>query len=71
MATAWAEAALGRMYWKGQGVAQDYVEAAKLLRTAVEQVQVVGQVTIAAMIIAGTVGLHHYAEAAKWRLPPE
>jgi TPR repeat protein len=57
---------LGVMYSKGDGVVQDYKEAAKLYRKAAEQGVATAQYNLGKMYIDGKGVEKDYKEAAKW-----
>lgn len=61
-----AQRSLGHMYEKGQGVPQDYAEAAKWYRLAAEQGDVETQFKLGVMYDKGWGVLQDSAEAAKW-----
>jgi TPR repeat protein len=57
---------LGVMYAKGQGVAQDYAEAATWYRKAAEQGYAPAQCKLGTMYSQGHGVTQDYAEAMKW-----
>jgi TPR repeat protein len=57
---------LGWMYYNGEGVTQDYAEAAKWFRKAAESGLQIAQHNIAVMYESGMGVTQDYAEAAKW-----
>jgi TPR repeat protein len=61
-----AQFALGMQYSIGQGVPQDYVEAAKWIEKAALQGHLKAQYTIGVMYDAGKGVPQDYAEAVKW-----
>jgi TPR repeat protein len=62
----WAQNWLADAYLLGQGVAQDYAEAAKWYRLAAEQGDASAQNSLAFMYDTGKGVKKDYAEAAKW-----
>ncbi len=61
-----AQANLGFMYAKGQGVPQDYTEAVKWYRLAVEQGDAVAQATLGLMYAKGQGVAQNYIQAYMW-----
>ncbi|MGD0024393.1 MAG: tetratricopeptide repeat protein [Xanthobacteraceae bacterium] len=61
-----SQAMLGFMYYKGEGVPKDSVEAAKWLRKSADKGDVDAQAMLGAMYDKGDGVLKDYAEAAKW-----
>jgi TPR repeat protein len=61
-----AQFALGSMYAKGKGVAQNYTEAAKWFRHAAEQGDARAQFNLGVMYDKGKGVAQNYTEAAKW-----
>jgi uncharacterized protein len=61
-----AQNQLGVMYYRGEGVRQDYAEAARWYRKAAEQGNVVSQVNLADLYRDGKGVPQDYAEAARW-----
>lgn len=61
-----AQGLLGRMYLRGEGVAQDYREAVKWHRLAAEQGDVYSQYNLASSYYYGMGVNKNYQEAAKW-----
>ena len=61
-----AQFSLGVIYAKGQGVAQDYAEAAKWYRKAAEQGYTPAQCKLGTMYVQGHGVTRDYAEAVKW-----
>ena len=57
---------LGYMYWTGQGVAHDYIEAFKWYSKAAEQGLAIAQRHLGTMYRNGYGVTQDYAEAAKW-----
>ena len=57
---------LGQLYYKGEGVPQDYAEALKWLRLAAEQGQVSAQGHLAAMYGTGQGVPQDYVQSHKW-----
>ena len=57
---------LGRMYFEGEGVQQDYAEAMKWYRKAAEQGHADAMILLGFMLEAGQVGSKNYPEAMKW-----
>jgi TPR repeat protein len=57
---------LGVMYAKGQGVGQDYMEAAKWYRKAAEQGYAPAQCKLGTMYFQGHGVTQDYAEAVRW-----
>ena len=57
---------LGNMCALGQGVAQDYSEAAKWYRKAADQGEPRAQVALGSLYVMGRVVSQNYAEAMKW-----
>ena len=57
---------LGVMYYKGRGVARDYVEAAKWLRTAAEQGSATAQSNLGVMYANGDGVPEDYVQAHMW-----
>ncbi len=57
---------LGNMYHKGEGVAQDYKEAAKWYRKASEQGLAAAQYNLGCMYYDGQGVTQNYKEAVKW-----
>jgi TPR repeat protein len=57
---------MGFLYSQGQGVGQDYAQAAKWYRMAAEQGDVDSQNRLAALYLAGDGVRQDYAEAARW-----
>ena len=62
----YAQLNLGRLYYNGQGVLQDYAEAAKWYRFAAEQGNAMGQANLGILYNFGEGVLQDYAEAVKW-----
>ncbi len=60
-----AQAALGTLYEKGQGVAQDYAEAARYYQLAADQGHADSQAALGAMYEKGLGVDQDYAQAAK------
>ena len=54
------------MYQDGQGVTQDYAEAAKWFRLAAAQGDTTAQLNLGMMYVDGKSFTQNYAEAAKW-----
>lgn len=63
-----AQMKLGTLYYKGHGVNQDYVEAARLFRLAAEKGDPYAQSNLAYMCEVGEGVPQDYQEAAKWYL---
>jgi uncharacterized protein len=61
-----AQNALGDLYAHGQGVTQDYRQAAQWYRLAAEQGLAVAQGKLAALYAAGAIGKSDPAEAVRW-----
>jgi TPR repeat protein len=62
-----AEFSLALLYYKGQGVTQDYAEAARLLRQAADKGHAEAQATLGAAYEKGGWGLtQDYAQASTW-----
>ena len=61
-----AQESLGVMYENGQGVSQDYVEAAKWYRREAEQGYIWGEVNIGRCYYTGAGVPKNYVEAYKW-----
>jgi len=61
-----AQGLLGRMYLRGEGVTQDYQEAAKWHRLAAEQGDAYSQYNLASSYYYGMGVGQNYQEAAKW-----
>jgi uncharacterized protein len=61
-----AQVNVGIMYYSGQGVTQDYREAAKWYRLAAEQGNPTAQGNLGFMYYSGQGVTQDYAEAAKW-----
>ena len=61
-----AQSDLGKLYYRGKGVAQDYKEAAKWFRLAAEQGYVKAQFNLALLHKRGKGVTQDYKEAAKW-----
>jgi TPR repeat protein len=61
-----AQLTLGRRYEKGDGRAQDYVEAVKWYRKAAEQGNAVAENNLGAMYYKGEGVPQDYVEALKW-----
>lgn len=61
-----AQLSLGVSYDKGEGVPQNYAEAAKWYRKAAEQGHVIAQYNLGDMYYEGAGVPRNYAEAAKW-----
>ena len=61
-----AQGLLGRMYLRGEGVTQDYQEAAKWHRLAAEQGDAYSQYNLASSYYYGMGVSQNYQEAAKW-----
>jgi TPR repeat protein len=61
-----AQFKLGRMYYKGQGIAQDYKEAAKWYKKAAELGLAQAQYNLGAMYHRGQGVAQDYEEAVKW-----
>jgi Sel1 repeat len=59
---------LGSMYANGQGVPQDYAEAAKWYRLAADQGLAIAQFVLGVMYNKGDGVPHDYAEAVKWAM---
>ena len=57
---------MGFLYSQGQGVGQDFVQAAKWYRMAAEQGDVDSQNRLAGLYLAGDGVQQDYAEAARW-----
>ncbi|MRH77720.1 sel1 repeat family protein [Spiribacter sp. C176] len=57
---------LGLMYSHGQGVAQDYAEAARWYRLAAEQGDVDAQLNLGVLYVQGQGVAQDYAEAVRW-----
>jgi TPR repeat protein len=57
---------IGKMYYLGQGVPQDYVEAMKWSRLAADQGNSLAQHNLGVMYYLGQGVLQDYMEAAKW-----
>ena len=57
---------LGRMYFEGEGVQQDYAEAMMWYRKAAEQGHADGMILLGFMLEVGQGGPKDYAEAMKW-----
>ena len=63
---AFAQVNVGIMYYSGQGVPQDYGEAAKWYRLAAEQGNLIAQGNLGFMYYTGQGVPQDYGEAAKW-----
>ena len=63
---AYAQTLLGSLYQNGEGVVQDYVEAARWYRLAAEQGIAGAQSNLGIMYHQGQGVLQDYAEAARW-----
>ena len=63
---AFAQLNVGIMYYSGQGVPQDYGEAAKWYRLAAEQGDAIAQGNLGFMYYSGQGVPQDYGEAAKW-----
>jgi hypothetical protein len=61
-----AQARLGDIYYQGQGVPQDYAEAARWLRQAADQGDVRAQFGLGILYYKGQGVQQDYAEAARW-----
>src|SRR5664280_1687320 len=61
-----AQYMVGEMYYKGEGVTQDYTSAAKWYRKAAEQGYAPAQYSLGLMYREGRGIPQDYAEAAKW-----
>ena len=61
-----AQLKVGVRYHRGEGVPQDYVEAAKWIRKAAEQGLDLAQAMLSSMYALGEGVPQDYAEAAKW-----
>lgn len=61
-----AQSMLGNMYYQGQGVAQNYAEAAKWFRKAAEQGDAHGQYILGLMYVAEQGVAQDFAEGEKW-----
>ncbi|MDB4521411.1 sel1 repeat family protein [Akkermansiaceae bacterium] len=61
-----AQSNLGAMYYTGNGVPKDYVEAVKWTRKAAEQGDAEAQATLGIMYQTGEGVPQDYAEAVKW-----
>lgn len=61
-----AQFSLGVLYFKGEGVKQDYTEAAQWLRKAAEQGDSTAQFMLGAIYRDGLGTKQNYIEAAKW-----
>jgi TPR repeat protein len=61
-----AQLNLGRCYWKGQGIAQDYKEAVKWFTKAAEQGNADAQYILGIMFYNGQSVKQDYKEAVKW-----
>ncbi len=61
-----AQFALGSLYFKGQGVTQDYREAAKWYRLGAEQGKAAAQTALGSMYFRGQGVARDYQEAARW-----
>jgi TPR repeat protein len=61
-----AELTLAHMYYYGQDVAQDYIEAARWYRKAADQGEAKGQYGLGYMYYNGQGVPHDYAEAVRW-----
>jgi TPR repeat protein len=61
-----AQFILAAMYFKGQGVTQDYREAAKWTRLSAEQGQRGAQFSLGQLYLTGQSVTQDYREAAKW-----
>jgi len=61
-----AQSLLGRMYFRGEGIAQDYQEAAKWHHLAAEQGDKYSQHTLGSSYFYGVGVTKDYQEAAKW-----
>jgi TPR repeat protein len=61
-----AQTALGLVYYKGRGVAQDYGQAIIWLRKAAEQGRPAAQLLLAEMYEQGKGGPQDYAAAYRW-----
>jgi len=57
---------LGRMYFEGEGVQQDYAEAMKWYRKAAEQGHADAMILLGFMFEVGQGGPKNYGEAIKW-----
>jgi TPR repeat protein len=66
MGDAVAQLSLGNSYYRGQGVAKNYVEAVKWFRKAAEQNLVGGQFFLGICYYTGQGVAKDYAEAVKW-----
>ena len=62
----WGQYKLGWMYYRGEGVAEDYREAVKWYRKAAEQGWPEAQVSLGAMYAKGEGVAEDYREAVKW-----
>jgi len=62
----WAQSWLADAYRDGQGVVQDYAEAAKWYRLSAQQGNATGQFNLGATYDYGQGVLQDYAEAVKW-----
>lgn len=63
---AYSQYVLGGIYYKGEGIPQDYAEAVKWFRKAAEQGEVYAQYNLGWMYGTGTGVPRDYAEARKW-----
>ena len=63
---AWAQYFIGIMYDQGQGVVQDYAEAAKWFNLAAAQGRAEAQYNLGNMYAKGQGVVQDYAEAVKW-----
>ncbi len=61
-----AQRSLGFLYANGQGVAQDYVEAARWFRKAADQGEALAQFGLGTLYANGKGVAQNYAEAARW-----
>ena len=61
-----AQGLLGRMYLRGEGITQDYQEAAKWHHLAAEQGNKYSQHTLGSSYFYGVGVTQNYKEAAKW-----
>jgi uncharacterized protein len=61
-----AQGLLGRMYFRGEGITQDYQEAAKWHHLAAEQGDKYSQHTLGSSYFYGVGVTKDYQEAAKW-----
>jgi uncharacterized protein len=61
-----AQAALGWMYFKGEGAPQDYAQALNLLRKAADQGNAKAQAALGVMYLKGQGAPRDFAQARMW-----